>query len=338
MSPTSSSLLHLTFSLLCRSKIAPRSERNFTLTCFSSFLPLWQVAELKMELKLRSLPVSGTKIDLIERLKAYRENSSIHSAAEKAAENGKSSPPPVSPVASKVSRLALEDKQSADSPSKPSDAAPPPVDENPAQRPPGQEEPPAKQRDSDKDKRLYEKERQIEELMRKLEQEQRLVEELKMQLEVEKRSQQGDSPPHPGLLQVKEEKASTPSSSCSASSSPLRLASAIKQEEADDGCRLSPPNQFIISENLQEVEGGARVLLAASLPVTVPALIQASQNMEASVASQQPCSIQPLTKVRIHSSRYNYYLYYCHYHYDYDSCCCGKLQITTNKSSVAQAH
>ena len=32
-----------------------------------------QVAELKQELKLRSLPVSGTKTDLIERLRAYQE-------------------------------------------------------------------------------------------------------------------------------------------------------------------------------------------------------------------------------------------------------------------------
>uniref|UniRef100_A0A673G652 SAP domain-containing protein n=1 Tax=Sinocyclocheilus rhinocerous TaxID=307959 RepID=A0A673G652_9TELE len=33
-----------------------------------------QVAELKMELKLRGLPVSGTKTDLIERLKAHQES------------------------------------------------------------------------------------------------------------------------------------------------------------------------------------------------------------------------------------------------------------------------
>uniref|UniRef100_A0A667YA98 SAP domain-containing protein n=1 Tax=Myripristis murdjan TaxID=586833 RepID=A0A667YA98_9TELE len=31
------------------------------------------VAELKSELKLRGLPVSGTKNDLIERLKTYQE-------------------------------------------------------------------------------------------------------------------------------------------------------------------------------------------------------------------------------------------------------------------------
>ncbi|CAB1456620.1 unnamed protein product [Pleuronectes platessa] len=45
----------------------------------------------------------------------------------------------------------------------------------------------------EKDRRLHEKERQIEELMRKLEYEQRLVEELKNQLQVEKRSLGADS-------------------------------------------------------------------------------------------------------------------------------------------------
>lgn len=46
----------------------------------------------------------------------------------------------------------------------------------------------------EKDRRLHEKERQIEELMRKLEQEQKLVEALKMQLEVEKRAADSVSP------------------------------------------------------------------------------------------------------------------------------------------------
>ncbi|NXC21579.1 MKL2 protein, partial [Corythaeola cristata] len=41
----------------------------FLLLCFI----LFQVAELKMELKLRGLPVSGTKTDLIERLKPYQD-------------------------------------------------------------------------------------------------------------------------------------------------------------------------------------------------------------------------------------------------------------------------
>ncbi|KAL7982440.1 hypothetical protein Chor_010038 [Crotalus horridus] len=38
-----------------------------------------KVAELKQELKLRALPVSGTKTDLIERLKAYQEQNGITS-------------------------------------------------------------------------------------------------------------------------------------------------------------------------------------------------------------------------------------------------------------------
>ncbi|XP_058424291.1 myocardin-related transcription factor A isoform X2 [Diceros bicornis minor] len=43
-----------------------------------------KVAELKQELKLRSLPVSGTKTDLIERLRAYQEQASPASGAPKA--------------------------------------------------------------------------------------------------------------------------------------------------------------------------------------------------------------------------------------------------------------
>lgn len=148
-----------------------------------------KVAELKTELKLRSLPVSGTKTDLIERLRSYHENLS----------------PPVSPIATKVSKLGLKDK----------DTAPLDAPNGPAQSP---------EEDSDKDKRLFEKERQIKELMRKLEQEQRLVEELKMQLEEEKRSQQGDSPPPsscPALLQVKEESVTPPNCSGMSNMSPV---------------------------------------------------------------------------------------------------------------------
>lgn len=146
-----------------------------------------KVAELKTELKLRSLPVSGTKTDLIERLRSYHENPS----------------PPVSPIATKVSKLGLKDTV-------PSDAQ-----DSSTQSP---------EKDLDKDKRLFEKERQIEELMRKLEQEQRLVEELKMQLEEEKRSQQGDSPPPsscPALLQVKEESVTPPNCSGMSNMSPV---------------------------------------------------------------------------------------------------------------------
>ncbi len=307
-----------------------------------------QVAELKMELKLRSLPVSGTKTDLIERLKLYLENSNIQTAAAveittitsvSKSENIKSTPP-VSPIASKVSSLGIDDSTMADSPTKLSDGLSPthtaPCVNSPQRSP--QEECPTElrscEKDSEKDKRLHEKERQIEELMRKLEQEQRLVEELKMQLEVEKRSQQGDSPLRLSPLapiKVKEENR-TPSH-CPASCSSPGLPVLVKQEEVTDQCHLAPPNQFIIShqtikqsETLQPVQGGAQLLLPASLPpsavsVQLPAnsiklhstvssaasgLIQTSgqvpQKTEASAAVQQQCSTQPLTKVRKHSN------------------------------------
>lgn len=42
-------------------------------TQFLFYSVFCQVAELKSELKLRSLPVSGTKTDLIERLRTYQE-------------------------------------------------------------------------------------------------------------------------------------------------------------------------------------------------------------------------------------------------------------------------
>ncbi|XP_037112661.1 myocardin-related transcription factor B [Syngnathus acus] len=125
-----------------------------------------KVAELKVELKLRSLPVSGTKMDLIERLKLYHER--VGGVETKAPE----STPPLSP---KASGVGPEDNSRAD---------------GPAALPPGQSG------SFEKDRRLHEKERQIEELKRRLEREQKLVEELKLQLEVEKRTQQlGESSP-----------------------------------------------------------------------------------------------------------------------------------------------
>ncbi|KAI3359166.1 hypothetical protein L3Q82_002699 [Scortum barcoo] len=292
-----------------------------------------KVAELKMELKLRSLPVSGTKIDLIERLKLYQENSNVQMAAAietpavtaaSQSENIKLTPP-VSPIASKVSSLGIEDSIMIDSPTKSSDALSPPHTVRSPQRAP-QEECPTEARscekDSEKDKRLHEKERQIEELMRKLEQEQRLVEELRMQLEVEKRGQQGDSPPqlnHLDPIQVKEENRSNCSASCSSPGLPVL----VKQEEVAEQSQLAPQNQFIIRhqtmkqpETLQPVQAGAQILLPASLPAsavtiklpansiklhttvssTAPGLIQTSgqvpQKIEASATLQQQCSTQ----------------------------------------------
>lgn len=300
-----------------------------------------KVAELKMELKLRSLPVSGTKTDLIERLKMYRENSGGQAAAAVSTETTvmSTSPqsentrltPPVSPIACKVSSLGIEDSRTADSPARmpsgsPSHDAAVVSSPHGAVREECAADTKAPEKDSEKDKRLHEKERQIEELMRKLEREQRLVEELKMQLEVEKRIQQGDSPPRlcPSLpVQVKEE---NPAKGCSVARGPAALAGIVKEE---DSARRSPgaiPNQLIVShqvvtrpETARPVQTGAPILLPASLPASAVALRlpakglklhttvsssapgpgqtsgRAPQKTEASAVLQKQCS-QTLTK------------------------------------------
>lgn len=235
-----------------------------------------------MELKLRSLPVSGTKTDLIERLKLYQETSNLQAAAaavEKTVmeeapqpENAKLSPP-VSPIASRVSRLGIEDRGVADGPAQlavtvvSAHTVGSAVEESPTEKS-------SPKKDSEKDKRLHEKERQIEELMRKLEQEQRLVEELKMQLEVEKRSQHGDSPPHFSPLQVKDENMSP--SSCTAA---CRSPGLIKQEQVEDAGAQVLQSHFAIgqqtakhSEPEQPAEAGAHILLAAPFPATTIAI------------------------------------------------------------------
>ncbi|KAM3826602.1 myocardin-related transcription factor B [Vipera latastei] len=209
-----------------------------------------KVAELKMELKLRGLPVSGTKIDLIERLKPYQDlnNNSVgtsNTVAAAAPTNGTSkpaeattpfpaaplnkqamisapssssettpvatghkmgplehvgSPLPISPSPSEQSSLGADDANMADtlteiitmmSPSQFPSASP-------LRAAPNEDGGHTSGMDLDvteKDRKLQEKEKQIEELKRKLEQEQKLVEVLKMQLEVEKRSHPPPPPP-----------------------------------------------------------------------------------------------------------------------------------------------
>lgn len=251
-----------------------RHARQGAARAFGDDLLLYsQVAELKMELKLRSLPVSGTKTDLIERLKLYQETSNLQTAAaaEKTvipeapqAENVKLNPP-VSPIASRVSSLGIEDRGVAEDPAKLTDTAS-------SLQGSVLEESPTEKKDSEKDKRLHEKERQIEELMRKLEQEQRLVEELKMQLEVEKRSLHGDSPTHFSPLQVKDENMSP--SSCSGACSSPGLPVLIKQEQAEDACTPGLQSQFVLSQQAakQPAEAGAHVLLAGPFPAAAAAV------------------------------------------------------------------
>ncbi|XP_047694201.1 myocardin-related transcription factor B isoform X2 [Prionailurus viverrinus] len=217
-----------------------------------------KVSELKTELKLRGLPVSGTKPDLIERLKPYQEvNSSavaaggvlavpasaivasnpevtvalpvttLHNSVTSSGPSFKaelppagssnvthaesvSSPLPISPSPSEQSSLGTEDTSMADTFTEIMTMM------SPAQflcssplRVTGSEDSPSPASSTlssleldaaEKDRKLQEKEKQIEELKRKLEQEQKLVEVLKMQLEVEKRGQRQQQPlePQPG--------------------------------------------------------------------------------------------------------------------------------------------
>uniref|UniRef100_A0A9J7X8R9 Myocardin related transcription factor Bb n=1 Tax=Cyprinus carpio carpio TaxID=630221 RepID=A0A9J7X8R9_CYPCA len=212
-----------------------------------------KVAELKMELKLRGLPVSGTKTDLIERLKAHQESSQSATTMDTKAPllpDIMSTTPPISPEQSEASNLSMEDCR--DSPTKALcmlSPAHPPAGTSPLK--PTAEDMTMDIKVSEKDQRLHEKERQIEELMRKLEQEQRLVEELKMQLEVEKRSQQGGGQqpePNPSV-QVKEENGAA--QSCNSKQSPLPQTTVVKQEEPHAQLHHAPIQQFYI--NTQQV-------------------------------------------------------------------------------------
>ncbi|XP_026110195.1 MKL/myocardin-like protein 2 isoform X3 [Carassius auratus] len=237
-----------------------------------------KVAELKMELKLRGLPVSGTKTDLIERLKAHQGSSlsstTMDTNISKASlqPDSMSTTPPVSPEASNIS---MED--SRDSPTKALftlSPARPPTGTSPHK--PTPEDMTMDIKASKKDQRLHEKERQIEELMRKLEQEQRLVEELKMQLEVEKRSQQGggQQPELNPSVQVKEENGASPS--CNSKQSPLLQTTGVKQEEPHAQRHHTQVQQFYINtqqvpqvlhqQTLINTQPAAQILLPISMP------------------------------------------------------------------------
>ncbi|KAG1968846.1 myocardin-related transcription factor B isoform X1 [Pimephales promelas] len=240
-----------------------------------------KVAELKVELKLRGLPVSGTKTDLLERLKSHQESSQsttiIDSNISKTAlhPESMSTTPPVSPERSEASNTSMED--SRDGFTKPLctlSPAHPPTSTSPLK--PSPEDVTMEIKVSEKDQRLHEKERQIEELMRKLEQEQRLVEELKMQLEVEKRSQQGGGQqpePNPSV-QVKEENSAAPS--CNSKWSPLPQTTSVKQEEPHAQMHHTPVQQFYINtqqvpqvlhqQTLINTQPATQVLLPISLP------------------------------------------------------------------------
>ncbi|KAM9725848.1 myocardin-related transcription factor B isoform 3-T3 [Dama dama] len=231
-----------------------------------------KVSELKTELKLRGLPVSGTKLDLIERLKPYQEVNSGGPAASgiiavptpavvpsnpevtvalpvttlqnsvtssgstfkadlppaggssAAHVDSGSSPLPISPAPSEQSSLSAEDTSMADtfteimtmmSPSQFLCSSPLRATSTEDSLSPTSSTLSTLELDAaEKDRKLQEKEKQIEELKRKLEQEQKLVEVLKMQLEVEKRGQQQQrplEPPAPSVSKADPTRATTAS-------------------------------------------------------------------------------------------------------------------------------
>ncbi|XP_075292233.1 myocardin-related transcription factor B isoform X2 [Opisthocomus hoazin] len=288
-----------------------------------------KVAELKMELKLRGLPVSGTKTDLIERLKPYQglnnngvtTSSSVTVTTSTGATGNMgevtvafpvatlnkpmantissfppektptgpgckavnteniSSPLPVSPSPSEQSSLSTDDTSMAEtftemmtmmSPSQFLSTSPLRAsmsDDN-------------KNRTSggistmefdvaEKDRKLQEKEKQIEELKRKLEQEQKLVEVLKMQLEVEKRGQQQQSQA-PGNSAALEQK---------------QFSAAIKDEHTLTDCSSTSPAVPVASHS-----SGQSVYTSGQNPVAKKAVVIKQEIPVAKAESQNAIS------------------------------------------------
>ncbi|NWI99632.1 MKL2 protein, partial [Crypturellus undulatus] len=271
-----------------------------------------KVAELKMELKLRGLPVSGTKNDLIERLKPYQdlnnngvttsssvtvttstgatcntgeatvafpvttltktvvntvpsfppEKPSTGPSAKVVNTENVSSPLPVSPAPSEHSNLSTEDTSMADtftemmtmmSPSQFLSTSPLRVNMSDDTQNHSSGSISSMELDAaEKDRKLQEKEKQIEELKRKLEQEQKLVEVLKMQLEVEKRGQQqlSQTSSNPVALDQKQ------------------FSAAIKDEKALADCSSTSQSVSVASQSL-----GQSVYTSGQNPVAKKAVV-----------------------------------------------------------------
>ncbi|KAI4822808.1 hypothetical protein KUCAC02_008335 [Chaenocephalus aceratus] len=200
------------------------------------------VAELKSELKLRSLTVSGTKNDLIERLRSYQE---LKGGAD-------TSSSPTAGADMPLQQLSLGGSVSPQNdPLTPSDLSPMSSDTGFNSDPLGEMvspcqfalkpaslrthcpiTAPAPAVDLDKDRLLHEKDRQIEDLTRLLRQNQHLVELLRLQLE--HRSREGAEPLV--LVRVKQEPPDKPSVPLSFRHTPSPLSRemvTVKQEATD---------------------------------------------------------------------------------------------------------
>ncbi|XP_045343363.1 myocardin isoform X1 [Leopardus geoffroyi] len=201
-----------------------------------------KVSELRQQLRLRGLPVSGTKTALMDRLRPFQDCSGTPvpsfgdittvtfpvtpssalpgyqpSPPASALPNGlyhfgsTSSSPPISPASSDLSAAgSLPDTFNDASPSLCLHPSPAPAcaEESPlgglGAGPPAPE---LDAPDSEKDKMLVEKQKVINELTWKLQQEQRHVEQLRMQLQKQKRGLGPERPPPFLAVPVKQEDA-----------------------------------------------------------------------------------------------------------------------------------
>lgn len=174
-----------------------------------------QVSELRQQLRIRGLPVSGTKTALIERLRPFKDSSCASPAASADVSAAvfpvtptgslssyqshgagfypfcsSGSTPPISPASSDLSVSGSLPDSFSDVTMSSSQFG---LQPSPAQLS-ADEAQSALGPDAEKDKMLVEKQKVIEELTWKLHQEQRQVEELRMQLHKRKRMQDCPAP------------------------------------------------------------------------------------------------------------------------------------------------
>uniref|UniRef100_A0A8C2VMI5 Myocardin related transcription factor B n=1 Tax=Chinchilla lanigera TaxID=34839 RepID=A0A8C2VMI5_CHILA len=296
-----------------------------------------KVSELKTELKLRGLPVSGTKPDLIERLKPYQEvNSSglppgsivavsssaivtsnpevtmalpvttLHNAMPSSVSTFKAelptavpssvahvenlhSPLPISPSPSEQSSLSADDTAMTDtfteimtmmSPSQFLCSSPLRVANHEDSLSPTSSTLSSLELDSaEKDRKLQEKEKQIEELKRKLEQEQKLVEVLKMQLEVEKRGQQQQRSPEP-------QPSTTAHSTSTSDQKHGGTGSSIKDEASLTDCSSSRQPIPAASHSAGQPISASAQTLVAKKAIVIKQEVPVAQAEQQSVVSQ----------------------------------------------------
>ncbi|XP_063796427.1 myocardin-related transcription factor A isoform X2 [Pseudophryne corroboree] len=284
-----------------------------------------KVAELKQELKQRGLHVSGTKLDLIERLKATQDPCTVTSGPIKSTSNQQlkpsevmpaiptvsafssakessklgsfSSTPPCSPCPSEVSIASMDDVSTIGDPFTETSSS------SVAQRIVlSSSAPNTNEKCStivrDKDIMLREKDRQIEALTRRLKQKQDLVERLRQQIEHEKKTQ--PLPPCDDqqslISQVKQEPNSFTCDSIKSMQS-LDTRAAVKSELVTHATCQQEQQMFInsvLKRDEVKINGstGPQLILTVHNPSAVfPETLTTTQE------SPQPNILQPKTQI-----------------------------------------